>query len=192
MPESGFGTGVHSLSTMAKKKAAPAADEHAISFLGFGRQYQKAANLLCEADKTLKVPTYFMYLHAIELALKAFLRAANLPVVVGGKRKHHQITELYEECKKLGLRIGPDDSFDIQNVVALLDDANKDQGFRYFTGKGSSIPEMSWTRDTVENLFRAVEPSVKKRAEADGVVPGRAVKFDLMFSKPYASPTKSK
>jgi hypothetical protein len=28
------------------------------------------------------------------------------------------------------------------------------------------------------------EPSVKKKAEADGIVPGRAVKFDLTFSKP--------
>jgi hypothetical protein len=42
------------------------------------------------------------------------------------------------------------------------------------------------------NLFRAVEPSVKKRAEADGVVPGRVVKFDLMFSKPFPTPAKRK
>jgi hypothetical protein len=39
-----------------------------------GRQYQKAANLLYEADKTLTTPIYFLYLHAIELVLKAYLR----------------------------------------------------------------------------------------------------------------------
>jgi hypothetical protein len=61
---------------LAKKKGPPTPDAHAISFLAFARQYQKAANLLYESDKTLKAPTYFMYMHAIELALKAFLRAA--------------------------------------------------------------------------------------------------------------------
>jgi hypothetical protein len=143
-----------------------------------------AANLLYESDKTLRSPTYFMYLHAIELALKAFLRAGDVPIVADGKRKHHQITELYEECRGLGLRIGPDDVFDIHNVVVLLEGANEEQGLRYFKQKGSSIPELSWTRDTVEKLLQAVEPSVKKKAEVDGIVPGRAVKFDITFSKP--------
>jgi hypothetical protein len=106
---------------MAKKKGPAAVDAHATSFLGVARQYQKAANLLYESDKTLSIPTYFMYMHAIELALKAFLRAADVPIVADGKRKHHQITGLYEECRDLGLRIGPDDRFDIQGVVGLLE-----------------------------------------------------------------------
>lgn len=52
---------------MEIKKDPPAMDAHAFSFLGMARQYQKAANLLYDSDKTLT--------HAIELALKAFLRA---------------------------------------------------------------------------------------------------------------------
>jgi hypothetical protein len=70
---------------MAKNNALP--DAHAASFLGFAKQYQKAANLLYESDKTLSTPTYFMYMHAIELALKAFLRAADVPIS-GANRKH--------------------------------------------------------------------------------------------------------
>jgi hypothetical protein len=169
---------------MAKKKRPPAADAHASSFLGVARQYQKAANLLYESDKTLRSPTYFMYFHTIELALKAFLRAADVSIVADGKRKHHKVTELYEECRGLGLRIGHDDRFDLRNVVVLLEGAHEEQGLRYFKQKGSSIPELSWTRDAVEKLLRAVEPSVKKKAETDGIVPGRAVKFDLVFGKP--------
>ena len=69
-------------------------------------------------------------------------------------------------------------------MVALPEGANEEQGLRYFRQKGSTIPELSWTRDAVEKLLQAVEPSVKKRAEADRIVPGRAVKFDLTFSKP--------
>ena len=121
------------------KKSTPATETHAAAFLGFGRQYQKAADLLYEADKTLTIPTYFMYSHAIELALKAYLRAANLPIVTDKKRKHHQIAALYSECKSLGLKIGPDDSTDIASVVALLEDANEDQGLRYFKDNCSTV-----------------------------------------------------
>jgi hypothetical protein len=71
---------------MAQKSAPPTADEHAISFFGFAEQYQKAANLLYESDKTLRIPTYFLYIHAIELALKAFLRAADIPIAAGKTR----------------------------------------------------------------------------------------------------------
>lgn len=84
----------------------------------------------------------------------------------------------------LGLRIGPDDAFDLRNVVVLLEGANEEQGLRYFRQEGSCIPELSWTRDAVEKLLQAVEPSVKKKAEVDGIVPGRGVKVDLTFSKP--------
>ena len=126
---------------------------------------------------------YFLYAHAIELGLKAFLRAANVPIA-GGKRKHHQITELYEECRAVGLKIGPDDAFDLRNVIVLLEGANEEQGLRYFKQKGSSIPELSWTHDTVEKLLQAIEHSVKKKAEPDGIVPGRIVKLDFTFGKP--------
>jgi hypothetical protein len=169
---------------MAKKKNALATDAHASSFLGGARQYQKAANLLYEADNSLRNPIYFLYMHAIELALKAFLRAANVPIVAGGKRNHHRLTELYEDCRKLGLRIGPDDQFDIGNVAGLLEGANEEQGLRYFKATSSSFPELPWTRDVVEKLLKAVEPSVTKKAEADSIVPGRAVKLDFTFSKP--------
>lgn len=168
---------------MAKQKITPV-DEHAISFLGFAEEYQKAGNLLFGLDKTMRTPMYFMYMHAIELALKAFLRAADVPIVADRKRKHHLITELYEECRDLGLRVGPDDAFDLRNVFALLDGANEEQGLRYFKQKTMSIPELSWLRDTVDKLLRAVEPSVLKKAEADGIVPGRAFKFDMTFGKP--------
>ena len=128
---------------MAKTNVVPAADAHAISFFGFAREYQNAANLLYDSDKTLLDPIYFLYFHAIELALKAFLRAANIPIVADRKRKHHNLTKLYEECRTLGLTIGPDDRFDIRNVVVLLEGANEDQGLRYFNMKSHSAPELS-------------------------------------------------
>jgi len=136
---------------------------------------------VCDSDKTLGVPIYFMYAHAIELALKAYLRAANVPIVADKKRKHHKITELFKECQRLGLK---DDVTDMGNVVALLDGANEEQGLRYFRTKGAAYPDLSWTRDAVERLLQAIEPAVKRKGDVDGIVPGRAVKADFIFGKP--------
>jgi hypothetical protein len=82
------------------KKSTPAAETHATGFCGFGRQYQKAANLLFEADKTLTFPIYFLYSHAIELPLKAYLRAANLPVV-RAPASQVLVSRLYGVCRRL-------------------------------------------------------------------------------------------
>jgi hypothetical protein len=168
---------------MAKQKSTQAADGHAVSFLGFARQYQQAGNLVYESDKTLSTPIYFMYAHAIELGLKAFLRANNVPIVADKRRKHHRISALYEECRRLGLRIGPDDFFDISNIVEMLEEANEEQGLRYFRMKGSCFPELSWVHDTLEKLLQAVEPAVQKRRADDGLIPGRAVKADMIMGK---------
>jgi hypothetical protein len=170
---------------MAKKINVPAKDEHAASFFGFAGRYQKAANLLYASDRTLTDQINFLYSHAIELALKAFLRAHNLPIVVAqGARKHHRLAELYEECRSLGLKIGADDATNIRNIMCLLDGANKEQGLRYFSVNSATTPELSWTRDGVERLMRVVEPIVNTSAQADGIVPGRAVKLNMTFGKP--------
>lgn len=168
---------------MSTKQSPLASDEHAVSFFGFAQQYQKAANLLWDFDKTLTTPIYFLYAHAIELALKAYLRSFNIPIVADKKRKHHKITQLYAECRTLGLRIGPDDFFDIGNIVEMLEGANEEQGLRYFKMKGSSFPDLSWTRDTVAKLLQAVEPAVEEKRKADGIT-DRAVEADMIFSKP--------
>jgi hypothetical protein len=123
-----------------------------------------------------------LYSHAIESALKSFLRAANIPI--GSKRKHHRLVELYEECKGLGLKTSADDRFDVRNVLVLLQNANENQEHRYFSMKSSGNPELSWTREATETLIRAVEPSVKSRAQGDGIVSGRPVKAVITWNKP--------
>lgn len=156
---------------MAKKINGPANDGHAASFFGFAGKYQNAADLLYASDCTLTDQINFLYSHARELALKAFLRAHNLPIVgAQGARKHHRLTELYEECRSLGLKIGADDATNIKNIMCLLDRANKEQGLRYFSMNSATAPELSWTRDGVERWMRVVEPIVNTRAQADGIV----------------------
>jgi hypothetical protein len=44
--------------------------------------------------------------------------------------------------------------------------------------------EFEFSRSFLEKLLQAVEPCVKKKADADGIVLGRPVRADITFSKP--------
>jgi hypothetical protein len=127
----------------------------------------------------------FLYAHSIGLALKSFLRAQGLPIVEGkSPRCHHRLTKLYEECKALGLNIGPpDDRTDIGTIVYLLDGANEDQGLRYFNMKSASFPDLAWTRETVEKLVRVVAPHVVAGDKAAGIKQRVTV---MIWGKPVA------
>jgi len=155
-----------------------------MSYFGPARHFQQAADLLSAADRELRTPISFLCFHAIELALKAFLRAHNRSILGRTSRKHHRITSLYQECCELGLAISGDDQVNIASVVELLDSANEDQGLRYFREEASAIPTVTWTREVVEVLLASVEPYVHRRAEEDGVIAGRAIKLDFEVSKP--------
>ena len=127
----------------------------------------------------LSRPIYFLFSHAAELAFKAFLRSKNAPV-----DEVHGLTELYETCRNLGLMIGPDDRTDIGNVVSLLDSGNKRQGFRYFELQTTTIPELSWTHETVGELIQVIEPHIRS-----AVVPS-AIGAQVTFTFP--KPTKKR
>jgi hypothetical protein len=155
---------------------------HPKAFLNMARDYADAANeLFMIVDARPKIqgyplssPLYLLYSHAAELALKAFLRAKNVPTP-----KTHELAKLYAKCRDLGLVIGPQDTFQIGNIVSLLDSGNKDHGFRYFNLESCTTPDLSWVREVIPELIRAVEPHVP-----DIPAPGKGAKMILTFSKP--------
>jgi hypothetical protein len=170
----------------------PPQDVHAIAFFNSAREYHEAANELftiadarpkIHGSRQLSQPLYFLYFHTIELALKAFLRANNLPILK--TREIHELANLYRECGKLGLVLGPHDKFQIGNIVSLLDSANKYQGIRYFNLESGSTAELSWVREVTAELMRAVEPHVRTRAQQDNLLQSRAAKkLTVVFPNP--------
>jgi hypothetical protein len=122
----------------------------------------------------LSNPLSFLYSHAAELALKAFLQAKNIPTP-----EKHALAKLYAKCCNCGLVIGPEDRFEIGNIVSVLDFENEDQGFRYFNLKSGSTADLSRVREVILELIRAVEPHVP-----DIPAPAKRPKFPLVFPKP--------
>jgi hypothetical protein len=158
-----------------------------MAFLNMARKYQKAASRLLDSVATepmegnqvpLADPIYFLYFQTVELALKAFLRFHGKAVPKG--QAGHDIVKLLSRCAVLGLRHA--DALGLQNVINLLASGNVDQGFRYFTIKSSSIPELSWTREVVDLLIQ----SIREDVEANQAPPGAsvAVKIQMILGKP--------
>lgn len=126
---------------------------HATAYLKRAAEFLDGAHKLITSENRETAqdswyPTYFLYAHAAELALKAFLRAHNQEV-----EYRHELTFLYEKCLDKGLVIGQNDQTNIGNIVRLLDLANKDQGLRYFLDT-NVIAELNWMRDVVTQLVK--------------------------------------
>ncbi len=172
--------------TMARKGPGVVTDAGAKAFLNFARQYYAAANTVFEHSQQLWYPLYFLYFHAAELLLKAFLRANDLPIL-GTDRKSHKLTELYEECRNLGLVVdcANQDRFQVKNIVSLLESGNEYQGFRYWSGGGSSMPPLGWTREVVGQMLQAIESFVEAKLGKD-MGPGVATTAVVFLGKPQS------
>jgi len=98
----------------------------------------------------------------LELGLKAFLRACGLEIE-GTSRKSHQLTKLYDECRRLGLVVDQDDRFGLGNIVDLLESGNEGHGFRYFQSGSVITADLAWVREVVQRLIVAIVREVEDR-----------------------------
>jgi HEPN domain-containing protein len=157
---------------------------HAMFFFLRAGEFFSAAEKLFASESRAKAPNrweypiYFCYSHAVELALKAFLRSHKPEVEFG-----HELTKIYKQCVALGLVIDPDDRTHIGNIVTLLDNGNEKSGFRYFMGSGA-LPDLAWTREVVGRLIEAVELHVMRTEKDNPSGLGKVVGIRRIIGKP--------
>jgi hypothetical protein len=107
---------------------------HAMFFFLRAAEFFSAAEKLFASENRAKAPNkweypiYFCYSHAVELALKTFLRSHKPEVEFG-----HELTNTYKKCVALGLVIGPDDRTHIGNIVRC-----------WTTETRSRVSDISW------------------------------------------------
>ena len=156
---------------LVAKNRGQIADASAMAVLSYARQYYQAAEIIFSNNRNLARPLLFLYFHTVELLLKSFLRAH------GRKRSKHQLWKLYQEARQFGLGIPGDNSFRLENVVALLESGNKTAAFRYFTLESRTEPDLDGTRNVVRQLLGVVEPVVESTCDPTSV--GIPVKVDI-------------
>ena len=173
-------------------------DAHPRAFVNTANEYYTAANTLfglseqpakkVNRQSEFSNPIYFLYFHAMELALKAYLVAQKVQIAGTHRRRGRPVKDLYEECRRLGLIVGPDDRVEIGNIVDLL--GNEFQTFRYFSIQSRELPALACTRKAVGDLLDVVAACVEQRFPGSNI-PGPAVKADIIFS-PQVMPKHSR
>jgi hypothetical protein len=100
-------------------------------------------------------PRYFLFCHAIELALKSYILAA------GGDQKElktirHDLQKAYDRARALGYK--PTDP-SVPDIVETLDPYHKDYTFRYKDKTGLQIlPNADELADAVKSMLNQIEP----------------------------------
>jgi hypothetical protein len=161
-------------------------NRYALAFLDGAIAYQVAANKLREimnvqppAGLPLRDPTYFLYHHAVELALKACLLAHGATIQTG--RTGHNISGLFDECQsKKFLKLK--DEREINNLIAILGSGDNALGYRYPQVSRHFIPDLTWVDEVVAQLIEAVAPDLATWAK-NSHVPGPS-KIKITMGKP--------
>jgi hypothetical protein len=116
------------------------------------------------SDRSLKLrfdmPIYYLYSHAIELMMKAFLRARDVSAakLKDPKRFGHSLLKLWDECLARDIVLDPAPQVVIEEVVSLLEPYATSYEFRYIRTGLKTVPSLEDVRLAAEKLAAAIKP----------------------------------
>lgn len=130
-----------------------------------GESFFKAARHLHRALETKELrlrfdmPVYYLYSHALELTLKAFLRAKGFSARrLKSPEFSHKLQVLWATCVTEGLHSHPVTDGFIAQAVEMLDPFATEFEFRYLKVGCTQIPELDAVESAVTDLIVAVKP----------------------------------
>jgi hypothetical protein len=105
----------------------------------------------------VQTPIYVLYAHAIELALKAYLRKANVATAELGKHPYgHNVAALYAKAVELGLDPPPELAKHFEEVCRLTHKSNKCHAHRYWIAENTETPRANWLRAVTHGIVETV------------------------------------
>jgi hypothetical protein len=132
--------------------------DHPYNFSKLGKKYLEAAKILDSHHQNQPDwPTFFVACQALELYLKAFLRAHAVSVedLISRKVFGHDLQLGFEKAMKLGLDKRLDFTDDLRFCVGVINQPYKERDFQY---KGSG----SWELIHISPLISLVEAAGRK------------------------------
>ncbi|MBM9595499.1 HEPN domain-containing protein [Roseitranquillus sediminis] len=121
----------------------------AIAVFNYAHSYASSANALGQIKVEAShwnAPVYYLYFHAIELYLKAYLVAHGRTLEDLRKRFSHRVRALAEEAKPLGLRL----RFDDEEAIRLMADTDNVISARYIRiGTHTRLPFSSYAETCI-------------------------------------------
>jgi hypothetical protein len=105
------------------------------------------------------MPIYYLYSHALELTLKAFLRSKGVTDRnLRSKKFRHSLQSLRDACVANGLLDHPVKDIFINQTIDLLDPFAADFEFRYLKVGFKNLPTLEAVDAAVSNLMAMVRP----------------------------------
>jgi hypothetical protein len=142
-----------------------------LGFLNYAGSFLDAARHLARAADTgelrlrFDAPVYFLYSHALELTLKAFLRAKGYSAQRLGSREFgHKLGVLWRECIKEGFSADPANDAFLEAMIDVLDPLATAYEFRYLKIGPKQVPQLDELELAIGRLRAAVEPVVRSAA----------------------------
>ncbi|MBZ5677321.1 MAG: HEPN domain-containing protein [Acidobacteriia bacterium] len=167
------------------ERVAGTADIEPMAFVNGATDFAWAAAALHELpNRHAAGPTYLLMAHAIELALKGYLRLQGLSTAELARPPYgHDLGALYTECLSSGFCCPVEKRLDVANVIELLHKSNRSQGLRYFTWESQWPPELTWGVEVVQSVVALVKVAALQRDPNAGT-PGPAVKLIVTIGQP--------
>lgn len=131
----------------------------------FGESFFQSARYLREGlatkdlDLRFTLPIYYLYCHALELTLKAYLRARGFESSRLASRQYgHKLQALWDSCIDEGLRSNPISDAFIAQAIELLDPFATSFEFRYVRVGFKHLPTLEAVESATNDLIEAVRP----------------------------------
>lgn len=140
----------------------------AVGLARYARDYLEAALVVDEHLgkrphylRVAPIPAYFLLTHALELTLKAYLRAAGLTVEQLSYRPlGHDLRALYSKARDLGLPALYELTEEDSSALHLLAELNEGHQLRYIETGAKTFPSWAIAEPFVVRLHQAVAPTV--------------------------------
>lgn len=129
------------------------------------------------AAKTLRLrfdmPVYYLYSHAVELTLKAFLRTTGLTAKeLSTKRWGHDLARLWNGCFERGLDLDLPTRLTAGAVVGALAPYAANYEFRYVVTGSRELPTLDAVQEGATLLHHAIEPTIAATVAVPSPEPG--------------------
>lgn len=129
-----------------------------------GEAFLKAAQhthqAQCSGELKLRfdMPVYYLYSHAIELMMKAFLRAKGVSTDKLRKEFGHSLVKLWSGCLARDIVLDAAPQQVIAEVVSMLEPYAVSYEFRYIQTGCKTLPSLPDVRLAAEKLATAIRP----------------------------------
>jgi hypothetical protein len=113
-------------------------------------------------------PIYFLYSHALELTLKAFLRAKGYSAERLRRKCGHKLGARWQECLNAGLSTELNNDAFMEAVIEILDPLATAYEFPISEVGPSQVPQSDELELAIGRLRAAVEPIVRSASPIQG------------------------